>query len=145
MRLTRTTLIIAVVLLLAGAAVAVWKWPAPAPTPSAAPERAAEGYEVWTVQHLKAGLARKDFTLVNVHIPFEGRIAKTDLEIPYDQIDKALDRLPKDKNAKIVLYCRSGRMSDIAAARLAALGFTNVASVKGGMLAWEESGGKLAN
>src|SRR4030042_5140716 len=55
---------------------------------------------------LQTMLANQDFTFINVHIPFEGNIAKTDLSIPYDQIDQNLDQLPPDKNAKTVLYCR---------------------------------------
>jgi rhodanese-related sulfurtransferase len=137
-------LIIIAVLVAAIAGLAIWKWPAPAAN-LPAPERSADGYYVWTVQHLKAGLAQKDFTVINVHTPFEGRIAKTDLEIPYDKIGSTLEKLPQDKGAKIVLYCRSGRMSDIAAKQLAQLGYTNVASVAGGMLAWEEAGGKISD
>jgi len=75
-----------------------------------------------SVTELKTMLANKNFTFINVHIPFDGNIAKTDLSIPYDQIDQNLDKLPSDKNAKIVLYCRSGRMSAIAADTLVGLG-----------------------
>jgi len=89
---------------------------------------------------LKAMLDKKDFAFVNVHIPYEGEIAKTDAFVPYNDIEKNLDKLPADKNAKIILYCRSGRMSTLAAETLVRLGYTNVWNVEGGMGAWETLG-----
>jgi len=93
-----------------------------------------------SVEELQAMLANKDFTFINVHIPFEGNIAQTDLSIAYDQIDQNLDKLSSDKNAKIVLYCRSGRMSALAAKTLVGLGYTNIWNLSGGMVAWEQAG-----
>jgi rhodanese-related sulfurtransferase len=94
------------------------------------------------VAELQTMLANKEFTFVNVHIPFEGNISGTDLSIPYDQISQNLDKLP-DKITKIVLYCRSGRMSAIAAETLVGLGYTNIWNLSGGMAAWEQAGLKI--
>jgi rhodanese-related sulfurtransferase len=88
---------------------------------------------------LQAMLDNKDFTFINVHVPFEGNISGTDLSIPYDQIEQNLDKLP-DKDARIVLYCRSDRMSNIAAKNLVGLGYTNIYNLDGGMVDWEAAG-----
>ena len=93
-----------------------------------------------TPAQLSSMLEHKNFLLVNVHIPYEGEIPKTDLFVPYNEIDQNLSRLPKDKGAKIVIYCRSGSMSAIAARELVKLGFTNVSNRAGGMVEWEKQG-----
>ena len=93
-----------------------------------------------TVSDLQEMLKNKDFFFVNVHIPFEGDIANTDVSIPYDKIDGQLGKLPANKDARIVLYCRSDRMSSIAAETLVGLGYTNIANLEGGMVAWEQAG-----
>lgn len=98
-----------------------------------------------TSDELYAMLKNKDFYFINVHTPYEGEIEKTDAFIPYDHIDKNLDKLPKGKNAKIVLYCRSGRMSAEAAQKLTALGYTNVYNQVLGMHDWQSKGYPLKN
>jgi len=45
-----------------------------------------------------------------------------------------------DKTARTILYCRSGNRSYKAAEQLEALGYTDVASMAGGILAWQEQG-----
>jgi rhodanese-related sulfurtransferase len=97
-------------------------------------------YQNVTPTELNTIMKNKDFVFVNVHIPFAGNIANTDLSIPYDRIGQNLSQLPSDKDAKIVLYCRSGRMSVIAAERLVSLGYTNIWNLDGGMVDWEKAG-----
>ncbi len=91
-------------------------------------------------ERLDSMLKQKDFTFINVHIPYEKEIEGTDLFIPYDEIENEID-FPKD--SKIVLYCRSGGMSRVAAQKLVDLGYTNVYDLEGGMIAWERSGREL--
>jgi Rhodanese-related sulfurtransferase len=85
-------------------------------------------------------LKAKDLYLVNVHVPYSGEIALTDAFIPYDQTARPIAKYPKDKHATIVVYCRSGHMSAIAANELVRVGYTNVLDLEGGMLAWEKAG-----
>jgi len=77
--------------------------------------------------------------VINVHVPYEGELAGTDAFIPYDKI-KDDPRLPEDKGTELLLYCRSGRMSEEAAVDLHEEGYTSIAHLEGGMKAWEASG-----
>ncbi len=88
---------------------------------------------------LKAALADKDFTLINVHIPYEGELPQTDYNIPYNKIGQNINKLP-DKNQILVVYCRSGGMSAAAARELISLGYTKVIELTGGFNAWKRAG-----
>jgi len=92
-----------------------------------------------TAARLAGMLEAKDFTLVNVHIPYDGEIAPTDLFIPFDEVEDRFAELPP-RDARIVLYCRSGSMSAIAARILVTAGYTNVWNLDGGMNAWRALG-----
>jgi rhodanese-related sulfurtransferase len=88
-------------------------------------------------------LTHKDFTLINVKTPYIGEIDGTDLYIPYNQLTAQASRLPGDKGAKILVYCRSGVESAQATQTLLDLGYTNVWNLDGGMNAWTASGRQL--
>jgi rhodanese-related sulfurtransferase len=102
-----------------------------------------DGYIDISVDQLETALADKDFTLVNVHIPYEGELPQTDAFIPYNEVEANLDQFPADKDGRIVLYCRSGRMSTDTAQVLVNLGYTNVVEVDGGMQAWQAAGNEI--
>jgi rhodanese-related sulfurtransferase len=58
--------------------------------------------------------------------------------VPLDAVERAAEHW--DRDAPVVLVCRSGRRSERAAETLRALGFRRVASLTGGMLAWSAQG-----
>ncbi len=85
-------------------------------------------------------LEQKDFLLINTHVPYAGEIEQTDLFLRYDHAAELVERLPADKGAKIVVYCRSDRMSRIAVEEWAKAGYTNLYNLSGGFEAWEAAG-----
>lgn len=64
----------------------------------------------------------------------EGHIAGAIL-IPYAEIENEADEMLPDKDKLILVYCRSGRRSKIAAQSLAVLGYTNIKEF-GGIIDW---------
>jgi rhodanese-related sulfurtransferase len=61
---------------------------------------------------------------------------KDSLMIPVNDVFKSLDKLPKDKAAKIVVVCKSGHRAAIAMMALRMNGYTNVRNLGGGIGAW---------
>ncbi len=76
----------------------------------------------------------KDFTLndrdllIDVRTPeeFAGGHLNGAINIPYTEIDKRIGNYTRDRGARIVLYCRSGRRSGIAQKTLAGMGYNQV-------------------
>ena len=56
--------------------------------------------------------------------------------IPYTEIENKAEEMLPDKDKLILVYCRSGRRSKIAAESLAKLGYTNVKEF-GGIIDWK--------
>ena len=57
------------------------------------------------------------------------------LLIPYDEIEESAEKILTDKQQTILVYCRSGRRSAIAAQTLSSLGYTDIRDF-GGIIDW---------
>lgn len=111
--------------------------------PTATTTAQAPAYTDIEPDRLAEMLENKDFVLINTHVPYEGEIEQTDLFIDFEKAAELVSELPADKNAKIVVYCRSDRMSRIAADVWAGAGYTNLYNLNGGFVAWKEAGYEL--
>jgi rhodanese-related sulfurtransferase len=90
------------------------------------------------VQHRQAEGA--NLTLLDVREPqeyAEAHVAGSTM-IPLGQLAFQLAKLPKDR--PIVVLCRSGNRSGVAAQMLRRQGFTDVHNLRGGILAWMRAG-----
>ncbi|MCA2243410.1 MULTISPECIES: rhodanese-like domain-containing protein [Mycobacteriaceae] len=85
-------------------------------------------------------MAEPNRITINVHVPYEGELAGTDLAIPFDQISARAEQLPASRTTPLAIYCRSGRMSRIAATTLAQLGYRDIVELDGGMIVWQQTG-----
>lgn len=94
------------------------------------------------VQQLKQKLdAGENFLFVDVREPHEYEEFNLNAKlIPLGTIPDSLDEF-QNKDAEIVLHCRSGGRSGQAQRYLESLGYTNVTNVVGGVLAWREAFG----
>lgn len=90
---------------------------------------AGENYQNITAAQVKARLDKGDMlTVIDVRTKEEyasGHVPGSIL-IPFDEIKAKASQLPQDKNTEIVVYCRSGRRSAIAADTLIALGYNRI-------------------
>ena len=100
----------------------------------------AEGYQKITPQQAKARMAEAGVIVLDVRMQQEydaGHIADAVL-LPLPLIeagDADVARVLPDKDAEILVYCRSGRRSAIAANALINMGYTNVLDF-GGINDW---------
>ncbi len=81
---------------------------------------------------------KRDFVLIDVREPHEYQICKIDAAklIPLGQVPNRLGEI--DKNAQIVVHCKSGARSAKAQKAMQEAGFGNVLNMKGGILAWSD-------
>lgn len=103
------------------------------------PASGAESLPEITPAELKERLDRGDaLTIVDVREPHEWEIANLEPYgarlIPMREIDARLGEL--DRDAEIVLHCKTGGRSAIVLRRLREAGYTRLWNLKGGILAW---------
>lgn len=113
-------------------------------TGSAASDSAAPALHRLDSEQFASRMANAEAVVINVHIPYEGELEGTDAFIPFDHI-VGDTRLPADKDSEMLLYCRSGRMSETASAALLKAGYSDVSHLEGGMRAWEAAGKPLVH
>jgi rhodanese-related sulfurtransferase len=85
-------------------------------------------------------LATKDFKMIDVHYPNAGSIPGTDTRIAFDDIPALVAFIGPNLDTKVVLACRSGRMSKEAGDALVARGYRNIYELTGGINAWTAAG-----
>jgi sulfur-carrier protein adenylyltransferase/sulfurtransferase len=107
-----------------------------------ATERAKERIEQVTPEEARGELEDGGATLIDVrerHEWDESRLEDATL-IPQLTLPDRIAQVVPDRSQRVLLYCRVGNRSARAADLLQDLGYENVASVAGGIVAWEEAG-----
>ncbi|HML22449.1 MAG TPA: rhodanese-like domain-containing protein [Aggregatilinea sp.] len=101
-------------------------------------------YQTLTIDEFAAIVENRadDYQIINVHIPYAGEVANTDTNIPYNDLEALTAAIPS-KDTPVILYCRSGNMSEQASRALIEQGYTQVWDVPGGLVAWQDSGREL--
>lgn len=98
-----------------------------------------------SVEELKAKMDRKEnFLLIDVREQGEwdqGYIDGAEL-MPLSCFQTDFEKL-KDPNQEIIIQCRSGKRSMDACQFLLGEGFSNLANLTGGIMAWESQGYKI--
>ena len=116
--------------------------PAPGQAASASAAAASASLPLISPQALLERQAKRDPSLfvLDVRTPEEyaaGHVPGA-VNVPYDQVASHLAEIPKDKD--VVLYCRSGRRTGLAAEVLEANGYTKLGHLQGDMEAWLKDG-----
>jgi rhodanese-related sulfurtransferase len=104
---------------------------------TAAEAATAPAWKSITPGDARALIGRDDVVLLDVRTQEEFGEAHIGgaVLLPYDAIAADSGGLPADKAATVIVYCRSGRRSAIAAETLANLGYTSVYDL-GGIQSW---------
>ena len=78
-----------------------------------------------------------DIVIIDVREEYEYKVShiKNSYNIPLNKLD-SIDDYGFSKDMKIIVYCQSGRRSEMAASKLISMGYTNVFDMSG-IDSWE--------
>lgn len=101
--------------------------------------------ETITLRELKHELDKGDDLVLVEALPalyYEDSHLPGAINIPHDEVEELAPTLLPDRGARIVVYCANGpcQNSDLAARRLARLGYTNVRDYAEGKAEWVAAG-----
>lgn len=138
------TLILAVVVILIGTFVVYWDNNKPQSTGEVSDDHSVEPFEIYPGDVVKKIEGGEEIILLDVRTPEE--YAEVHLEnallLPVQELSQgtliALGLGENMKDAEIIIYCRSGARSKTAYDIMESLGYTNIKSVAGGMIHWQE-------
>jgi rhodanese-related sulfurtransferase len=95
-----------------------------------------------TVPEAKALLDKGGITFLDVRTETEfkkGHIPGA-MNLPRGKLEFEIDKKITDKNAQVVLYCKTGGRSALATYTLVKMGYKNLKSMDGGWTAWTKAG-----
>src|SRR5512143_2278356 len=95
-----------------------------------------------TIKQQIEEIERGDVVLIDTREPHEYQEAHIEggKLVPPGLLGDEIEAAAPDRSARTILYCRSGNRSYKAAEQMQALGYEDVASMAGGILAWQEQG-----
>lgn len=81
---------------------------------------------------------KNNYVLVDVRTQeeFDAAHVENSIHIPYDEMEKRYQELLPFQEKNILLICRSGMRSQVAANTLAEHGFQKLFNLEGGLLEW---------
>ena len=100
------------------------------------PVRAETKYRRITSEEARSMMS-DDVTILDVRTQeeFDGGHIRNAVLLPYDEIKESAERVIEDNNRTVLVYCRTGRRSEIASRELIDMGFTEVFDF-GGIVDW---------
>jgi len=92
-----------------------------------------------TVQELHERMQKKEaLNIIDVREVYEYEEFNINAKnIPLGELPGRMSEIATDKDAEVIIHCRSGARSGQAKMYLMSEGFTNVRNLLGGMLSWQ--------